>query len=157
VRRWTPARSAEVQAARAKVRVAAERRVRRLILVLMSVLLVASVLGGWLYLRSEHQKVLAAEAQGRADRAALDLERERRARLESTLEILVPLGGKTRFLLMEAAQAADRDLDRWIHLLGLARQTVLRTAETAPTEATRQQATAMARELRNYLNTVMRP
>ena len=115
---------------------------------LTSVVLVAAALGGWLYLRSEHQELLAAQAQGRADRAALELERERRARLESTLEILVPLGGKTRFLLMEAAQAADRDLDRWIHLLGLARQIVIRTAETAPTEATRQQALALSHQLR---------
>ncbi len=130
----------------------AERRVRRLTYVLIGFMFAASALGGWLYFKAEHQKLLAAEAQGRADRAALELERERRARLESTLGILVPMGGKTRYMLMEAARAADRDLDRWIHLLGLTRQVVLRTAETAPTDVTRQQATAMAGELQQRID-----
>jgi tRNA A-37 threonylcarbamoyl transferase component Bud32 len=142
------ARAAELRAARAKARLAAERRGRRLVAALASVVLLASAIAGGFYLRSEHQKLMAAEARQRADRAALDLERERRARLEATLEILVPLEGKARYMLLQAAEAADRDLDRWVTLLGLVRQVVLRSAENAPTEATRRKAGDLADELR---------
>jgi hypothetical protein len=141
-----------MEAARSKARVAAERRGRRLVVALASVVLIASALAGGFYLRSEHQKLIAAEARHRADRAALDLELERRTRLEATLEILVPLEGKARYMLMQAAESADRDLDRWVTLLGLVRQVVLRSAENAPTEATRRKAADLADELQKREN-----
>jgi serine/threonine-protein kinase len=143
------ARAAELDAARAKARVVVERRVRWLIVALASVLLVGSVAAGWLYVRAEHQRLLAVEAQQRADRTELALEKERRARLEAALEVLVPIEGKARYLLTQAAEHADQDLDRWIHLLGLVRQIVLRSAATNPTEASRAHARNLAEELQH--------
>jgi serine/threonine-protein kinase len=141
------ARAAEMESAKALARVAAERRVRRLLASLAGVILLAVLLGGRLYLDAEHQKRRAAEESLRASEAELNLEREQRARIESALEVLVPMESKAQYVLMQAAEIADRDLDRWIDLLHAVRHVVERMAATAPSELTRKRAATLIQEL----------
>ena len=58
------ARTAEVEAARAEVRVVAERRMRRLAVALAGVILLASAIGGSLYLRAERARCSARRRRG---------------------------------------------------------------------------------------------
>jgi hypothetical protein len=141
------ARAAEIEAAKAKATMAAERRVRSLVVTIAGILILATAAGGALYSLYQYQKRQAAEAQLIADRARLDLERERRERLEASLEILVPLDGKARYMVLEAANVASRDLDRWLHLMGMLREVVNRTAENAPTDDARRKAKELAAQL----------
>jgi tRNA A-37 threonylcarbamoyl transferase component Bud32 len=141
------ARAAEIEAAKAKATMAAERRVRSLVVTIAGILILATAAGGALYSLYQYQKRQAAEAQLIADRARLDLERERRERLEASLEILVPLDGKARYMVLEAANVANRDLDRWLHLMGMLREVVNRTAENAPTDDARRKAKELAAQL----------
>jgi serine/threonine-protein kinase len=141
------ARSAELDAAQAKARAAAERRALRIVIPLAIIVFLASILGGRFYLEKEHQKRLVAEADLRANQSELNLERERRTRIESALEILVPLEDKAHYVLTQAAEAAQHDLDRWIYLLAAVRRVVVRTAATAPTTAARERAELLIKEL----------
>ncbi len=142
------ARKAEIEAAQAMTRAAGERRVRGLVIAIAAILIAATSLGASLYSSYEFQKRQAAELQQKADRTSLQLERERLARLESSLEILVPLHGKARYMLVEAANVAHSDLDRWIHLTGMLREVVNRTAANASSEQVRVEARRAVEELR---------
>lgn len=142
-------RNAELEAAEARARADAERRARRLTLALAGVIALAAIIGGALYLRAEHESVRAQSADLLAKRNALEAERQRGKRLEAALEVLVPLEGKGQYVLMQAAEAADKDLDKWIHLLRMIRQIALRTATTAPTPASRQRAQDLADQLQH--------
>lgn len=148
------ARKAEIEAAQAKTRAAGERRIRGLVIAIAGILIAATALGALLYSSYEYQKRQAAESQQRADRASLELERERLARLESSLEILVPLHGKARYMLVEAANVAHSDLDRWIHLTGLLREVVNRTATNAASEEIRLEASRAVEQLRQCEETL---
>ena len=141
------ARTAELEAARAKARVASERNVRHLIVALAAVLVAATAIGGWLFHRAERQELLAAQAQVRADRAALELERERRARVEASLELLVPLEGKGQYLLMQSMEGVDHDPEKWIQLLRLVREIADRSAANAPTDYARRRAADLSKQL----------
>lgn len=143
------ARTAEIEAARANAKAIAEVRVRKLTAVFAGILVVVTALGAGVFGLYTNQRRKAAESQLVADRAKLDLEREQRARLEGTLEVLVPLNGKARFMVVQAANMADRDLDRWIELMGMLREVASRTAENAPTKEVRSQAQAIVEELRS--------
>lgn len=143
------ARAAEIEAARAKAKAIAEVRVRKLTAVFAGVLVLVTALAASAFGLYANQRCKAAETQLVADRAKLDLEREQRARLEGTLEVLVPLNGKARFMVVQAANMADRDLDRWIELMGMLREVASRTAENAPTKEVRTQAQAIVEELRS--------
>jgi serine/threonine protein kinase len=141
------AREAEIEAAQAKARVAGERRIRGLTMAIAAILVISAILGGGMLSLYQSQKRTVAETQANADRASLDLEREKLARLESTLEILVPLNGKARFIITQAAGVAESDLDRWLQLTSLLKDVVQRTAQNAPNDDTRQQAQRVIEEL----------
>lgn len=156
------ARTAELDAERAKIRIASERRVRHLIVALASVVIVSLGVGGWLFFRAEHEQVLAARAEGRADRqellalqertkaelATLTLERERRARAEAALEMLVPLEGKGHYLLMMSNDMGDREPEKWIQLLKLAREITDRSITAASTLQARNRAAELSKQLK---------
>ncbi|MDB5352049.1 MAG: serine/threonine protein kinase [Planctomycetota bacterium] len=141
------ARNAGLEAARAKARLASERRVRRLIVALAAVVILAAGIGGGLYLRAEREALRAEKATLLADRAALEAERERRIRLEEAIEVLIMVEGKSQYVLMQAADAADSDLDKWIPLLGMIHRIAQRTAANAPSAGARQRARELADQI----------
>jgi hypothetical protein len=97
--------------------------------------------------RSEHEALRAERATYRADQAVVEAERERSRRLESALALLVPLESKGEYVLTQVAQATPRDRAKWVGLLGLLREIVLRNAAGAPDRETRQRSAALARRL----------
>jgi hypothetical protein len=141
------ARAAELEAAEARAQAASERRSRRLTLAFAAAVLLGGGVLGWSLVRSEHEALRAERATYRADQAVVEAERERSRRLESALALLVPLESKGEYVLTQVAQATPRDRAKWVGLLGLLREIVLRNAAGAPDRETRQRSAALARRL----------
>jgi serine/threonine-protein kinase len=141
------ARSAEVDAARARARADGERRVRFLTLGLAGVIALAATIGVGLFVRSEREALRAERALLLAERNAREIDRQRSARLEAALEVLIPLEEKGQYVLMQASSADDSNREKWIYLLRMIRGIALRTAATAPTAHSRERAQRLAEQL----------
>jgi serine/threonine-protein kinase len=128
------ARGAELEAAMARARAASERRARRLTVVVGALVVLGLLLGGGVALRAERQRVAS--------------ERQRVARLQTTLALFATLHGKSNWLLSQAAAAPARDAARWAEALGLTRQAVEQVLTLETDEATRGRSRALAAELK---------
>jgi hypothetical protein len=141
-------RQAERAATAARAVAASERRARRLAVGLAGAILAALGLGAGGALWSARAQVRAARAELAAQRAQARAEREHRLRVGSALEVLLATEQKGQLLILQAADASDRDAERWANLLAACRNIVEQVAESAPDPAARERSLTLAARLK---------
>jgi serine/threonine-protein kinase len=134
------ARDAERDAAAARARAEAERRARWRIVGLGCALMLVGAAAALGFHQAERQRWKAQGEQLRAERAE-------RLRVESALQVLLPMEGKTRYLLEGAKLARAQDTALWADLLYSCRSVAERAAANAPDESTRQRFEDLVEQL----------
>lgn len=109
------------------------KRARRRVVGLGCALMLAGVLGAIGFYRAERHRWKAEHAE--------------QLRLESALAVLVPMEGKTRYLLEHSASAKSQDAVHWADLLASCRRVAEQAAATAPDDDTREWYEKLVREL----------
>jgi serine/threonine protein kinase len=121
------ARAAELTAATAQTKAAAERKIWRRTLMLATLIVLSVMFGGGYYLRAEVQ---------------------RRERLENAMNVFLALDGKSRWILVHSESAPAGEAGKWAELLKLTRELAERNAAAAPDEKTRRRTDALVKDLR---------